>query len=221
MPEPSGAALALFAKAPVPGRAKTRLAAALGAEGAAEFHAECVRTFWERVVTDARVHPYLYCDGFWPDFELLVGKSSFRTQRGVDLGERMRNCLTDLLCSGYAKALIVGSDAPTLPEAQMREALDALDGAEVAVGPSLDGGFTLIGACRTARDMFRGVPWSRPDTRCACLAAIRATGLTAVETLTSAYDVDVPADLVRLRRDPLLQPRLRRWLALRSCETSQ
>ena len=216
MPEPSGAALALFAKAPVPGRTKTRLAGALGAEGAAEFHAECVRTVWERIATDVRVHPYLYCDQFWPDFEMLVGESRFRRQRGPDLGERMRNCLAELLSSGYAKALIVGSDAPTLPEAQVREALEALDEAEVAVGPSLDGGFTLIGAARTDPAMFRGVTWSRADTRCACLAAIRATGLIAVEAPTTAYDVDVPADLERLRRDPALQPRLRRWLAVRA-----
>ena len=220
MAKPSAAALALFAKAPVPGRTKTRLTGALGAEGAADFHAECVRTVWERIATDVRFHPYLYCDGFWPEFERLAGTSSFRRQRGAELGERMRNCLADLLASGYAKALIVGSDAPTLPEAQMREALESLDGAEVAVGPSLDGGFTLIGASRTDRAMFRGVVWSRADTRCACLAAIRATGLTAVETHTPAYDVDVPADLARLRRDPALQPRLRRWLAARAAGRS-
>lgn len=210
-----GNALALFAKAPVPGRVKTRLAEALGAAGAAEFHTECVHAVWDRIATDARVRSYLYCDGFWADFEKLAGPSHFRRQRGADLGERMRNCLEELLLAGYGKALIVGSDAPTLPEAQVREALYALDEAEVVLGPSLDGGFTLIGATKTDRAMFRGVPWSQAGTRDACLEAIRATGLAAVEAPTLAYDIDVPADLERLRRDPAVHPRLRRWLAAR------
>ncbi len=220
MPEPTGTALALFAKAPLPGRVKTRLASALGAEAAADFHRVCVRAVWERVATDPRMHAYLYCDGFWADFEGLAGERRFRRQRGADLGERMRNCLAELLSSGYRKALIVGSDAPTLPEAQVREALAALDDAEIVLCPSLDGGFTLIGATRTDRAMFRGVAWSRTDTRDACLEALRAAGLAAVEAPTPAYDVDVPADLDRLRRDPALQPRLRRWLAARAADPS-
>lgn len=220
MLEPTGAALAMFAKAPLAGRAKTRLASALGAERAAEFHSECVHAVWERIAAAPRVHAYLYCDGFWDDFERLAGKRRFRRQRGTDLGERMRNCLDELLASGYRKALIIGSDAPTLPDAQVHEALEALDAADLVLGPSADGGFTLIGATRTDPAMFRGVTWSRADTRDACLRAMRLAGLAAVEAPTSAYDVDVAADLDRLSRDPALQPRLRRWLAGRTAGPS-
>ena len=129
----------------------------------------------------------------------------------------MRHCLDDLLAEGYRRALIVGSDAPTLPLAQVREAMSALDWADAAVGPSDDGGFTLIGASRTAPEMFRGVRWSLPDTRRACLRALKSAGLRATLLQVTAYDVDTSADLVRLRRDPALPLRLRRWFDGADC----
>lgn len=202
----------MFAKAPVPGRVKTRLASVLGFDGAAEFHEQCAHAVWQRISNQTRVSAYIYCDTPWPAFERFAGAHRFRIQRGAGLGERMRACLNDFLDSGCRKALIVGSDAPSMPGAQVHEALQALDEADVVLGPSADGGFTLIGATRTHPEMFRSVTWSRQDTRIACLRAMRSVGLVAVETATQAYDVDTPADLVRLRRDPGLPIRLRRWL---------
>ena len=133
----------------------------------------------------------------------------------------MRACLNELLADGYRKALIVGSDAPTLPLSQIGEALSGLDRAEVVLGPSLDGGFTLIGAARTDPRMFRDVPWSRATTRDQCLRSLRAVGLTAVVAPTEAYDVDTPADLRRLGRDPDLPPRFRYWMEARRTELSE
>ena len=213
MPEPVEAALAMFAKAPLPGRVKTRLASVLGFDGAAEFQEQCAHAVWQRISSLPRVCTYICCDSPWPAFERLAGTRRFRIQRGAGLGERMRSCLNDFLDSGYRKALIVGSDAPSMPSTQVHEALQALDEADVVLGPSADGGFTLIGATRTDPQMFRTVTWSRQDTRVNCLVAMRSAGLIAVETATQAYDVDTPADLDRLRRDPGLPLRLRRWLA--------
>ena len=170
------AALAVFAKAPLAGRAKTRLGAALGAHGAAEFQRECVHSIWGRLASHAGIEAFLYCDERWPEFEELAGAGRFRKQSGAGLGERMRACLEELLGSGYAKALIVGSDAPTIPLAQVDEALLALDEADVVIGPAEDGGFTLVGAVRTDPAMFRGVTWSRKSTRSDCLRALRAGG---------------------------------------------
>ena len=221
MPERSRAALALFAKAPRPGRVKTRLAAALGARLAAEFHRECVLAAWQRISRLDGIELFLYCDSQCAEFEELAGGGRFRRQRGADLGHRMRSCLEELLGSGYDRALIVGSDAPTLPLQQVREALAALDEADAVLGPCADGGFTLIGASRTAPEMFRGVPWSTAGTRQACLRALRADGLTAAEVATEAYDVDTSADLARLVRDPALGAGLRRWLDRRLGALSQ
>lgn len=124
----------------------------------------------------------------------------------------MFNCLGELLASGYARALIIGSDAPTMPLVQVEEALDGLDRADAVLGPCEDGGFTLVAARRTHPLMFSGVAWSREDTRTSTLEAFSACGLEAAETSTWAYDVDRPRDLERLRRDAALSGQLRDWL---------
>ena len=211
MPGPPGTAIAVFAKAPLAGHVKTRLADALSPSESARFHRVCTHVTWERLQEFRALDAFLFCDRPWAEFEALCGPGRFRLQRGTDLGERMRHCLDDLLAEGYRRALIVGSDAPTLPLAQVREAVSALEWADAAVGPSDDGGFTLIGASRTAPEMFRGVRWSVPDTRRACLRALKSAGLRATPLQVTAYDVDTSADLVRLRRDPALPVRLRRW----------
>jgi len=221
MPELANAALALFAKAPRPGTVKTRLAPALGAAGAAEFHRQCVLDMWQRLGTVSGSRILLYCDRPCEEFEKLSGQERFRLQRGADLGERMRSCLDDLLAGGFGAALIVGSDAPTLPLAQIGEALDALRVADIVLGPSDDGGFTLIAARRTHPEMFAGVLWSQPDTRAATTSAIQRTGLTIAETSTLAYDVDRPSDLRRLERDPCVSTRMKAWLDHNMAERSQ
>ncbi len=206
-------ALAVFAKAPLAGRVKTRLADRLSPEQAARFHGECVRATWERFAAMSGIDAFLYCDRCWPAFEELAGRERFRIQRGRGLGGRMRCCLDEMHGQGYGCAVIVGSDAPTLPAGQVREALDGLCRVEVVLGPATDGGFTLIAATRTAPEMFAGVRWSRDDTLSSCVRAVEAARLSVATTRTTAYDVDTPADLERLRNDPELPQCLRAWFA--------
>lgn len=208
------AAIALFAKAPRPGRVKTRLAARLSAEDAAEFHRLCALETWSRLQRVAGADAFLYCDRRGADFGLPQADRRTRLQRGADLGEKMRRCLDELLAQSYRKALIVGSDSPTLPPAHIEAAAAALDRADVVLGPSADGGFYLIGARKTDPRMFDGVTWSRAETRAQTMRALRAAGLGAA--LAQAwYDVDEPDDLDRLQAAPLLPPRLREWFAAR------
>lgn len=212
MPRSSAIAIALFAKAPRVGMVKTRLARDLSPEAATEFHRRSTLAMWERLADWAELEAFFYCDVQWAEFDALAGRGRFRLQRGSDLGERMRLCLEELLADGYGKALIVGSDAPTLPSAQLDEALAALDSVDVVLGPSDDGGFTLIGASRVVAAMFRGVTWSLPGTRKACLDSVEAAGLRAAETQAHGYDVDTLADLRRLALDAAASPSLEAWL---------
>ena len=212
MPTSPAVAVALFAKAPRAGMVKTRLARDLSPQAAAEFHRLSTLAMWARLVDLPAHEAFLYCDVRWAEFEAIADGGRFRLQRGGDLGQRMRLCLEELLGDGYGKALIVGSDAPTLPLAQLGEAADALDSADVVLGPSEDGGFTLIGATRVAAAMFRGVTWSRPDTRRVCLAAVQGAGLKAVETRAKGYDVDTLPGLKRLAHDVGLPASLESWL---------
>lgn len=213
-PEPPPTAVALFAKAPRPGRVKTRLVGRLAAAEAAEFHRLCAQALWARLLGAPGIDAYLYCDCGWPEFQALAGER-FRLQRGGDLGARMRSCLESLLADGYANALIVGADAPTLPADQFQQALAALAANDAVLGPSEDGGFTLVGARRAPQGMFDGVAWSRESTRAAALRAMRAAGLRTVVTACVGYDIDLPGDLERLKRDPNLPANLQRWFRRR------
>lgn len=206
--------MALFAKAPRPGRVKTRLVGRLSAAEAAEFHRLCAQALWERLAGAPGIDAYLYCDCGWPEFKALAAER-FRLQRGGDLGARMRACLGSLLADGYANALIVGADAPTLPDDQFQQALAALAAHDAVLGPSEDGGFTLVGARRAPRGMFAGVAWSRESTRDEALRAMRTAGLRTVVTPSVGYDIDLPGDLARLKRDPDLPANLQRWFRRR------
>lgn len=212
MPRSPATAIALFAKAPRAGRVKTRLARDLPPQAVVEFHRLCTLAMWDRLASPPAGDVFFYCDVRWAEFETLAGRGRFRLQRGEDLGERMRLCLEELLADGYGKVLIVGSDAPTMPFAQVDEAVAALDSQDLVLGPSEDGGFTLIGATRVTAAMFRGVTWSRADTRKACLAAAEAAGLKVAETHTTGYDVDTLSDFRRLARDTRLPTALDTWL---------
>jgi glycosyltransferase A (GT-A) superfamily protein (DUF2064 family) len=119
-------ALALFAKAAIPGRVKTRLMRRYSAAQAAAIHSACVLDSWERLSAHFPGKVWLFCDRDWPDWQALAGPKRFRLQRGSDLGERMRFCFEDLRADGAGRMAILGSDSPTLPLDLADQALEAL-----------------------------------------------------------------------------------------------
>lgn len=209
--------LTLFGRAPVPGRTKTRLIPARGAGGAAELYAAFVRD----VVRTARGFEQATLS-FWSAdddgskdsarLDSLTGGMPRCVQPEGDLGARMLAALEAGQMAGQAAgqsaapaALVIGTDAPTLPLTHLASGREALQGADIVLGPSSDGGYYLIGARRTAPGMFDGVRFSTrytlADTRRACAAA----GLS-VALLSPWYDVDTPADLALLRAHLTLDP---------------
>jgi len=197
--------LIVFARAPRPGRVKSRLVSALGAAGAARLQARML----ERTLATARAAKCatveLHCapHAGHPLFRSLARRHGIRlkVQSAGDLGERMRRALEDALARGDA-AVLIGSDCPALRAADIRAAFDALRaGVDAVVAPAEDGGYPLIGLRRVSRDLFDGMRWGGPgvlaDTR-ARLARLRWTW-TELRTL---WDVDRPEDLARLRRAP-------------------
>ncbi len=207
-------AVALFAKAPRPGHVKTRLTTRLSAEEAAEFHRLCALATWRKLQRIAAADVFLYCDVRGAELGLPAAPERLRLQRGAELGEKIRRCLDELLAEGYRKALVVGSDSPTVPAANIAAAAAQLDRCDVVLGPCADGGFYLIGARKTDVRMFAGVVWSGETTRAQTVRALHAAGLSVART-GAWYDVDEPGDLDRLRSDPHLPPALRRWFASR------
>ncbi len=181
----------LFARAPVAGRVKTRLAAGVGMEWAARLHEAFVRDVYARIVIRFPVELHLdEPTSAWPEIDCPR-----RLQHSGDLGQRMRLALADALARGWRRVLILGTDTPDLPLAHASELLD--DESEVRLGPAADGGFWGIACTRIVDTMFDGVPWSSPHTLEATETACRRSGLTCSRGLLWS-DVDQPADLSRL-----------------------
>ena len=199
-------AVAVFAKAPRPGRVKTRLTAggAWTPEQAAALHRATVEDVVARLRT-AFSDVLLFCNEPFPEWGEL------RRQRPGDLGIRMQGCFEDLAAEGYERAVIVGSDSPTLPLERVRAALDALDDdRDTAFIPTEDGGYCLVGCRRPWAGMFDGVRWSVATTLAETAAAFERAGRRVVR-LEPWWDVDEPQDVERLRNDPGVGPQVRAW----------
>jgi hypothetical protein len=189
--------LVVFARYPEPGRVKTRLARAIGDAAAAGLYAAFIEDLARRFAGAPWAVRWAVAPpdpGFARRFG--IDAAACREQRGEDLGERMRNAFEDAAADGFSRVALVGSDAPQLSRATVAQALDALDRAEVVLGPALDGGYTLI-ALRRPLDVFTGIRWSTPDVLAETLSRVAALGLRHV-LLEPDFDVDEPDDLVRL-----------------------
>ena len=196
-------ALLVFAKAPVPGRVKTRLAATIGAAAAAAVYRELAATTLAHAAAARRSGAVaaieLWCDPD-PDHEdfralaALAGATLHRQPAG-DLGARMAGAIADAL-QRHAAVLLVGTDCPLLDASYLARAAELLAGHDAVLGPAEDGGYVLVGATRPLR--FARVRWSSPHALADTEAEFAAAGLSwrAAATL---WDVDTPSDLARWR----------------------
>ncbi len=197
------ARLLIFAKAPVPGRVKTRLAGQLGTRGAANLYKKLLR----RTLTIARVARLcpveLWCapdgrHGFFTACRRGYGVR-LRRQCGGDLGRRMNQALNRTLAARQF-AVLIGGDCVSLGAAELRTALSRLAaGRDAVFGPARDGGYLLVGLRQPRPALFRGIAWGTPAVLAATRRRLRRSGADWTE-LPLGWDVDTPADLRRLRR---------------------
>ena len=116
-------------------------------------------------------------------------------QHDGDLGVRLYSSLENGLETGHPKVVILGSDSPTLPEEHLRFLLNG--DADVALGPTVDGGYYGIGCRRVAPSMFAGVRWSTDNALKDTVRSVTACGLSYALG-PEWFDVDTPEDLGRL-----------------------
>lgn len=199
--------LLLFAKAPVAGAVKTRLCPPLSGEQAAELHR---RLLWHTLeaVSRAGLGPIvLYCA---PDIcDPFFGKCAehfslqMTAQVSGDLGVKMPAALKDGLAMAN-RALLIGSDCPSITPAYLRSAANALVcDAKVVLGPAEDGGYGLVGVTGGVPDIFTDIPWGTSLVMNETLGRLRASSCRWRE-LPPIWDVDTAADLARLAIDPRL-----------------
>jgi rSAM/selenodomain-associated transferase 1 len=205
------AAVIVFARAPLPGGAKTRLVAKLGAWGAARLQARLTERALQTAIasrcgpvelhgTPRVSHPF---------FQRLRRRYAvaLREQSGDDLGERMHYALRAAL-RRHRHALLIGVDAPELRASDLRRALRLLrSGCDVVLAPAEDGGYALIACRRAPRPIFERIDWGGNEV--AAQTVERFTRLRLRwRTLRTVWDIDRPADVDRLRgRRLFLTPR--------------
>lgn len=193
--------VAVLAKAPIPGLAKTRLAPALGARGAARLQRELTRRALQ-TAQHADLGPVtLWCapDARHRFFRALQRTAGVRclVQPSGDLGERMHTAFR-LHCV-HGPLLLIGTDCPVLQPDQLRQAARALiDGADAVLQPAEDGGYVLVGLRQPQPALFHGMSWSTDQVMAQTRARARTARLRMVE-LDTLWDVDRPEDLARWR----------------------
>jgi uncharacterized protein len=211
---PPHVALCVFAKPPRAGEVKTRLAPALGDEGAARLARAFLLDTWALVTHVPWGSPVLASPGPWPE-GILPAPVEVWPQGEGDLGARMERVLRRAL-ERYPAAIVLGADSPGLSLAQLDSAREKLAHADAVFGPSEDGGFYLLALRRLPEGAFVELPWSQSHTLERTEARLVSLGLT-VARVAPFFDVDVPEDLARLEAE-LVSGRLHApatWAALR------
>lgn len=193
-------AIVLFAKAPVPGKVKTRLAASIGDDRAAEMHRAFLADLAMTVSSSAdAVYLATSGDDAHPGFDPYRERDfRFLDQGEGDLGDRLSKITRELFEFGHSQVVIIGSDSPTLQAGHFERAFAALESVSVVLGPSFDGGYYLIGLDGPHVEVFEHIDWSTSSVADQTLSRCREHGLLW-DLLGFWYDVDTIEDLEILR----------------------
>jgi glycosyltransferase A (GT-A) superfamily protein (DUF2064 family) len=198
----------IVAKAPVPGLAKTRLAAALGDGVAAGIAAAALLDTLDAVADTPLAAKVVAMTG---DLASACQSEAIRErlsgftvveQRGDSFADRLANAHADAAsAAGPMPVLQIGMDTPQVTAELLTRCARALLGAHAVVGPARDGGWWLLGVADAATaECLRLVPMSRPDTGALTYAALLQTG-SPVIVLQELADVDTVADISVVRAD--------------------
>jgi rSAM/selenodomain-associated transferase 1 len=188
-------ALAVIAKEPVAGLAKTRLVPALGDTGAARAAAAMLADTLAAVRASG-ADPWLCFTptGARERLRRLAPGFGLLAQAAGGLGDRLAACLADLLGAGAERVAIVGADTPHVPQASYRRAFALLHEVDVVLGPALDGGYYLVAAKAARPELFVGIPMGTEVVLTETLARAARGGL-AVALLPPLRDLDRVEDL--------------------------
>lgn len=222
--------LLIFGRYPIPGKTKTRLIPALGPLGAAECHRRLTertvaiaRSFVNRTLLSCPTSIGFYYDGGttaqfqrWLDnrdgCKSAESQIDFQRQCNGDLGQRMRCAITESFKNGASKVLLVGTDLPDLAPEHFEAGFEALNTHDLVLGPSMDGGYWLVGMGnksikssialknkrdhqnRKTADIFDHIDWGTEQVLAQTIAAAEKLNLKTYQ-LDLLNDLDTPDDL--------------------------
>lgn len=194
----------IFTKAPVPGQSKTRLIPLLGAQGAAEASAELTVNLLNAIapLTEASsgFHLSLWAASLHPILEGWADhyKLNLKIQCDGNLGQRMFRSLANSFESGADRALLIGTDCPSMSAGYLLRASQALERTDLVLGPAEDGGYVLIGCKAVYAPLFEQIDWGTERVLVQTVAQAQALDLS-VALLETLWDVDRPEDWLRYR----------------------
>lgn len=192
----TGVEIAVFARTPVAGQAKTRLIPLLGAKGAAQLQAHLLAAAVDKAAAlpSAACSLWVAGDTGHPAITTAATRHCIpvEAQVGDDLGQRMHHAMGVAL-SRHAGCLIIGTDCPALTTAHLVKAAAALQSHDVVLGPAEDGGYVLIGLTRPRPELFAGIAWGSSTVLAATQRRIRDAGLRLYQ-LPPLPDLDTPDD---------------------------
>ena len=203
-------AIAIFAKYPRPGFAKTRLAASIGPDAAAHLaRAMLMETLGKAKATG--LVPVVFYTPVADETAmaaLLPERTRLQPQEDGDLGARMHAAFMRMQALGHSKTLLVGTDCPLMTQTTLNEAAHCLNRPQdMVLMPTDDGGYGLVGLCHSHEGLFRDIPWSTADVLRLQQQRARECGY-ACHLLPQTYDIDEVDDLKRLMTELAADPAL-------------
>jgi rSAM/selenodomain-associated transferase 1 len=201
--------LVIFAREPVPGRVKTRLANDVGIEASAALYALMLRhTIKEVVSRNYDIVIYKTPESSEIFFNQILPSAVVSNQTEGDLGERMSGAFRSEFARGYRRICIIGTDCPDLSSSDIVQAFDLLGHFELVLGPSRDGGYYLIGLSGFHHDLFVGIAWSTDRVLLGTIGIARSLGID-YHCLAFRADIDDFADLKKyMSKNPETEPAL-------------
>ena len=191
-------ALICFTRVPRPGATKTRLLPILSPEQCAGLHWAFLKDLAEvyRQV-DAHLFVAHVSDPDWETLKPIFPHAGYIPQKGSDLGEKMYRAIRKVLDLGYESVVLTGTDLPLMTPGHLESGFRVLEDRDVAIGPTSDGGYYLIGLKTPCREVFRVEGYGGSTVLENTLAAAAQAGLSTGYAL-ACDDVDTPEDLYAL-----------------------
>jgi rSAM/selenodomain-associated transferase 1 len=186
--------LLIFARNPVYGKVKTRLAATIGNDKALQIYRQLLE-HTAAVIQPINADRVVYYSDFIADNDSWDNNYSKAIQRGTDLGERMSNAFKDILEPGAKKAIIIGTDCYELDTEIIANAFTQLSNYDIVVGPALDGGYYLLGMNNYHPKLFNDMTWSTDTVLKETIARCAELGLRYF-LLPVLSDIDDEKDLL-------------------------
>ena len=193
--------LIIFVKYPQPGRVKTRLAKDIGKQNAADLYRLFTEALLERTEGKNYRRILFYTP---PDKENRIKKwlagngLEFHPQKGKDLGERLYSSFSYSFAASAQRVVTIGTDCPMIDKEIINSAFAALESKHCVLGPSLDGGYYLVGLSLLKEDIFKGICWGTKKVFSQTLHKLRATKMN-YHILKPLFDIDTYQDAALLK----------------------